>query len=103
MFEGNTRAAIRLLGQDSNNGTLCLNDPVDTNRSVRDVLTDKHPPGEPASSEAIIDIEPPETHPVLFEQIDASLIRSIALRTTGAAGHGCPQLEETLYLLQNSF
>lgn len=70
MFEGNTRAAIRLLGQDSNNGTLCLNDPVDTNRSVRDVLTDKHPPGEPASSEAIIDIEPPETHPVLFEQID---------------------------------
>ncbi len=34
MFEGNTRAAIRLLGQDSNNGTLCLNDPVDTNRSV---------------------------------------------------------------------
>ena len=61
-------------------------DQAETNRTVRDVLKDKHPPGQPISPEVIIDGEPPEFHSVVFDQINASLIRSTALKTTGSAG-----------------
>ena len=86
MFEGKTKAAIRLLTEDAKGGVLCLSDHVDTNRTVKDVLIDKHPSGQPAHPESMIKDDPPEVHPVLFESIDASMIRSAALRTTGAAG-----------------
>ena len=87
MFEGKTKAAIRLLTEDSKGGVLRLSDQVtDTNQTVRDVLINKHPPGQPAHPDSVIDGDPPEVHPVLFESIDASTIRSAALRTNGAAG-----------------
>ena len=86
MFEGKTKAAIRLLSEETKGGMLHLGDKVDTTTTVRDVLVDKHPPGQPAHPESLIDDVPPEVHPVLFESIDASMLRSAALRTTGAAG-----------------
>ena len=89
MFEGKTKAAIRLLTEQARGGVLRLNDTVDNNKSVRDVLIDKHPSGQPAHSDCIIDEDPPEVHHVLFKSIDASVIRSAALRTTGAAGPSC--------------
>ena len=97
MFEGNTRAAIRLLTQDSNGGILHLHECIDTNHTVKDILIDKHP--QPTSPDAIIKTVPPETHLVLFERIDASLIRSVLL---GTKGGGCPWLEKTLDFLQDS-
>lgn len=68
---------------------------------MRDVLTDKHPPSQPAHPDFIIEDDQPEVHPVLFEWIDASVIRSAALRTTGAAGPSGldPLCEKTLYIL----
>ena len=89
MFEGKTKAAIRLLTEQAKGGVLRLNDKVDCNNTVRDVLIDKHPSGQPAHPDCIIEEDPPEVHHVLFESIDASMIRSAALRTNGAAGPSC--------------
>ena len=86
MFEGKTKAAIRLLTEEAKGGALHLSDHVDTNRTVKDILIDKHLSSQPAHPEFLIEDDPPEVHPVLFESIDASMIRSVALRTTGAAG-----------------
>ena len=44
MFEGKTKAAIRLLTDDTKGGVLRLSDKVDSNHTVRDVLSEKHPP-----------------------------------------------------------
>ncbi len=44
MFEGSTRAAIRLLGQDSNNGKLCLNDPVYRYQPICERCADRQAP-----------------------------------------------------------
>ena len=65
---------------------LHLCDRVDSIHAVRDVLIDKHPPGQPAYPDSITENDPPEVHPVLFESIDTSMIRSATLRITGAAG-----------------
>ena len=89
MFQGKTRAAIGLLSNQNSGGPLHLNDMIDTTngpRKVRDILADKHPPGKPVCSEAIIEDSPLEVHPVLFESIDATTIKSAALHTSGAAG-----------------
>ena len=53
---------------------------------MRDVLKRKHPPGLPACPDAVIQGCAPDFHPVMFESINADLIRSVALRTSGAAG-----------------
>ena len=87
MFEGKTKAAIRLLTEESKGGFLRLCDEVDSTHTVKDILIEKHPPGQPAHADSIdCNAKPPEVHPVLFDSIDASLIRSAALRTYGAAG-----------------
>ena len=74
MFEGKTQAAIRLLSQEAEGGVLRLKDSVDSNRTVRDVLMEKHPTGQPAHADSIIADDPPTVCPVLFESIDASTI-----------------------------
>ena len=89
MFEGKTKAAICLLTEEAKGGLLHLSDHVDTNLTVRDVLIliDKHPSGQPAHPKSLIEDDPPEVQPVLF---DAFMIRSAALRTTGTAGPSGP-------------
>ena len=86
MFQGKTNAALRLLSDNSRGGLLHLDDTGAGQGTVRDILIDKHPPPQPSHPDSIISDPPPDTHPVLFESIDASLIRYIALRTSGAAG-----------------
>lgn len=86
MFEGKTKAAICLLTEEAKGGVLHLSDHVDTNRTVREVLIDTHPSGQPAHPVALTEDHPPEVHPVSFKLIDVSMIRLAALRTTGAAG-----------------
>ena len=87
MFEGKTKAAICLLTEEAKGGLLHLSDHVDTNLTVKDVLIDKHPSGQPAHPKSLIEDDPPEVQPVLF---DAFMIRSATLRTTGAAGPSWP-------------
>ena len=55
---------------------------------LRDILANKHPPGQPAMEDALINPEesPQPTHPVLFDRIDADPIRTAAKLTEGAAG-----------------
>ena len=89
MFQGKTRAALRLLSDQSKGGILHLDDLVETDegqRKVKDILADKHPPGKPAHPDAIINEPLPDVHPVLFEPLDAAMIRSAALHTNGSAG-----------------
>ena len=40
----------------------------------------------PIHHDAIINDDPPDVHPVLLESLDADVIRSAALHTSGAAG-----------------
>lgn len=89
MFQGKTQAALRLLSKQSRGGVLHLDDYTDTEngqRKVRDILSEKHPPAQPAHHDALINDDPPDIHPVLFESLDARMIRSAALHTSGAAG-----------------
>ena len=85
MFQGKTKAALRLLTGQGKGGVLHVDDTVDQ-KKVRDILTDKHPPSQPAHMNSIIENEPSTIHPVLFESLDAGLIRSVVLQTNGAAG-----------------
>ena len=54
---------------------------------MKEVLLEKHPLSRPATKEALIQSEaPPHPHPIIFEALDASKVRTPALRTQGAAG-----------------
>ena len=90
MFAGKCKAALDLLSRGDKGGILHLDDPSDPNTtgspSVRDVLVSKHPTGQRANAHCILTSTPSETHPVIFESIDAKAIRSAVLNTTGSAG-----------------
>ena len=88
MMEGKVKDALCHVSNQSRGGILPLNSQVDLNGSdtVREILNKKHPPGKPIVPSAIIPPEEPikEHHPVIFEDLNGSLIRSIALRTSGS-------------------
>ena len=90
MMEGKVKAALHHVSNQSRGGILHMDSQVDLDGSdtVREILKKKHPPGKPIVPSAIIPPEVPvkEHHPVIFEDLNGSLIRSIALRTSGAAG-----------------
>ena len=48
-------------------------------------MVEKHPPGQPADPASLVNDVPP-IHDVIYDPIDVALIRSDALRTSGAAG-----------------
>ena len=86
MFQGK----LDLLSQEARGDLLHLSDLVNpkdlTPQTVKDVLKDKPSMAHAVSSAALIQGEPPETNRVIFDAIDASVIRSCALSTKGAAG-----------------
>ena len=90
MFKSKCQAALRLLSDSGKGDVLHLNDPVDPNDplspSVREALLHKHPPAQQAHPECLLDNDPEEPHPVIFESLDASAIRAAALKISGAAG-----------------
>ena len=92
MFQGKTNAALQLLSQRGIGGVLHIHDPVNRSDpdslSIFDTLKSKHPQVQPASPDSVplLSLDVPEIHPVIFDRIDASSIRSAALRTKGAAG-----------------
>ena len=90
MFNGKTHAALDLLSNNGKGGMLhidhVLESGADAGLSVKDVLKAKHPVGQSASPADVPPGTPPQPHPIIFDRMDAALIRSIALRTTGAAG-----------------
>ena len=89
MFQGKTKAALRLLSEQNRGGVLHLDYPINTEngtRKVRDILIDKHPPSQPANRDSIINADPTDLHPGFFECLDASVIKSAAIHVSGAAG-----------------
>ena len=82
MFLGNTKAALRLLS-DNENGNI-------DECSVKDILLDKHPPGQPVRPHALVSNPSPSVtkpfDPILFDAITPDLIRATALRTSGSSG-----------------
>ena len=91
VFCGKVRNSIQLLNKQANGaGVLSLADQVNEGgQSVRDILREKHPNGEPAHQSAIRaheDMDHTEVHPVIFDSIDALSIKQAALRVNGAAG-----------------
>ncbi len=90
MFQGKTHAALQLLTDKGKGGVLRLYDSVNNGGpeplTVKDVLKSKHPPSQAATPDVVHQGTPLDVHRVTFDPIDASLIRSIALSTKGAAG-----------------
>ena len=86
MMSGKTKAALHLLSDQYKSRVLHLNDSANIGEQ-RVCLSPKHPAGQPALPETLIQNHESTTiHPILFESIDASTIRSAALHTNGAAG-----------------
>ena len=87
MTNGRVPAAIRMLSDQKNAGVLSLEADAGSGKSVREVLKEKHPQPRPVAEEALLSIESKEdVHPVLYESVNGELIRSMILRTQGAAG-----------------
>ena len=83
--------AIKLLTGQKRGWLLQLTDIADPSNPsvlVLDVLKDKHPPAQPLRRDCLVTADPESTpfHPVLFDALNGSLIRSAALRTFGAPG-----------------
>ena len=90
IFQGKMGAALQLLSDDGSSSLLHPNDIADagSGKTVMQILREKHPNGAAVDPGVILQPNAPFQlpHPVLFDQIDASLIRSVVLRTKGAAG-----------------
>ena len=77
--------AMRLLKENSQM-PLKSTDTVE-GKTVVEILQENHPEGRPQNPAALSQGNAvPEFHPVVFEGIDASLIRSMALKAKGSAG-----------------
>ena len=57
-------------------------------RTVFDVLEEKHPSARPADEEALVTTteDPPEVQPIIFQSLTGAQIRKAALRIQGSAG-----------------
>ena len=81
------KAALDLLLKNGEGSVLHLDDRTDPSTSdsptVREVLISKHPKGQP---NCVLPSPPQEAHPIIFESIDATAIRSAATDITGSAG-----------------
>ena len=98
MSLGKVSTALKILSEDTKGGVLSLDSQIpsglDDNgdplfKSVRDILAQKHPRGQVAAADALLEpgcCNPPCYDPILFEQLTGDLIKWAALRTHGAAG-----------------
>ena len=89
MSQGNVKATIRLITEQSGSGCLPLGSIQPDGRTVKDHLLDKHPPppATPASQSAISE-HPPATEPhlIVFDWINGPMIRATAQLMSGSAG-----------------
>ncbi len=85
---------MRVLDTQGKSGVLPLNrtDPSSAaqpapQQTVRDILIQKHPPGQRAHPETLLQSSPVQKpHPVLFEQLHAETIQMAALKSQGGPG-----------------
>ena len=91
MKKGNVQAALNLLSSNSTSGVMNLDDKINlgsdnVERSVRDILVDKHPASTPPSPEILLPGDEQISNPIIFDSLNADLILKAALKTKGAAG-----------------
>ena len=91
MFHGKVKEALRLLSTKEKGTPLNIQSVVSSSNPPHTVLQElqtKHPSGHAAFPEALLTSapSPPPSHPVIFDQLQGSTIRSAALKTNGAAG-----------------
>ena len=78
-----------MLSDEGQGGIFQLDDNIPSTtgvQSVKEILKSKHPRPQAADRNACISGTPPQVHPIIFEEIDAKLIRSCALKASGACG-----------------
>ena len=80
MKNGKLNAAVKLLTNSMEGGILPLDEETMT------LLQAKHPEPADFREEAVVDIEPVASHPVVFEEVNAEAVRTAALKTKGGAG-----------------
>ena len=73
MFQGKTKATIRLLTEGVGGDVMQLDEVSSDSRTVREILDSKHPPPQSCSVDSLLDsdLDPPVVHPVVYEAIDA--------------------------------
>ncbi len=89
IFRGKIKQALEMLSKNGTGGVLRLEDTISTNdttRSVKETLKSKHPPSQPAAQDVCAQGNPPQVHPITYDAINATLIRSVALQARGACG-----------------
>ena len=96
MSSGKVHEALEMLRSDgadqgSNaHGSLRIDDTVILNdgqrASVKDLLLEKHPAAQTPPPEILLDGEASPVHPVRYDSLSASLLKSIALHSHGSAG-----------------
>ena len=85
--KGDIKAALRHLNDEGNAGKLPLNSLQPDNLTVKEHLLRKHPRRKPALIEAITKDTPTSApHPVIYEELDGTLIKETVQRMTGSAG-----------------
>jgi len=87
-FQGNVKAALRLLSSNSRGDFLPLSVAVGNN-TVLDELKKKHPTSSPINYGSLINPEFPSSetcHQVIFEGLDGAIICNSCHKTEGAAG-----------------
>ena len=81
MMLGKVRQALKLIDADSEvTGVHEMSD------EIRAVLQEKHPEAEPAQQHVLDEREIPAVEPVIFEEIDASMVCKAAEQTSGSGG-----------------
>ena len=86
IFQGKVDAALKRITDQEKGGLLHLNDEV-LGKSVKSILMDKHPESQLVSQEVLLpSVDSSQSFSVIFDSLDASVIRRAALNTKGAAG-----------------
>ena len=89
MNSGKIRAATQLLSRKPVKGTYNLDDEIN-DRTVREILKEKHPNAKPANPDVLLQASSPNIpeslHYLIFEDISSDDIRQAALHTVGSAG-----------------
>ena len=89
MFQGKCHSAFQLLEEESGSaGVLGEDDALPSGQTVSEALRSKHPDAQGLKQDALLlpDTLPPLPDQVIFECIDADLIRHAAKQTKGSAG-----------------
>ncbi len=90
MFTGKCGAALDILADNREGGVYYTLLTVWTQTTLilsqLEKPANKHPKGQPPHPNCILPSPPQEVHPVVFDALDASSIRSAALHTAGPSG-----------------